>query len=361
MTSSWRTGFAGQLGISFLVVIGAVLPFILSGYWLSVITLVLVFSIFAASINLLAGYAGMVTLGQGGTLAVAGYAVAYISTHTDRGYVAQIAIAMAAVIVVSAIFGLMAVRATLVYFLMVTLAQGMVIWGLAYSLSSITGGENGIPDVNRPAGLSGAYAFYYVCFGIAVVTMAAISVFVRSPFGLGMRAIQSNEGRARAVGYNTTLHRFLAFMASGCIAGVAGILLVYLNEFISPSIAYFQMSADGMVMALIGGLGTTLGPLVGALFLVVMKNVVSGHISRWPTVEGIFFIVIVLYARHGLVGLVNDGWRKIRGRMSTNGARSRSDQQQETDVRAVDGDDSSRVSTDDLLGKPEKSMRNEES
>jgi branched-chain amino acid transport system permease protein len=304
-----RTGLIVAL-LCIVIAAAAAMPKILPAYWLSIATLALVMAIFAASVNLLAGYGGMVTLGQGGILAVSAYGVAYTSTKTQLGGVQQILVALGLVVVVSAIFGAMAVRTTGVYFLMVTLAQGMVVWGLTYSLS-LTGGADGIPSVYRPTLVEGDDDFYYLCLGALVLTLAAIAVFVRSPFGLGMRAIQANEARARAVGYNTTLHRFLAFMASGLIAGFAGILFVYLNEYIDPSASYFQMSADGMVMALIGGLGTLAGPIVGAVLLVFIQNVVSNHIERWPTVEGIIFVVIVLYARQGIVGLVKDAYRRL--------------------------------------------------
>lgn len=306
----------GPLTLGVLVGLGALVPLVVPAYWLSVATLALVMAIFAASINLLAGYGGMVTLGQGGILAVSAYGVGYTSTQTGLGFGAQILVAFGLVLVVSVIFGAMAVRATGVYFLMVTLAQGMVVWGLAYSLTQ-TGGADGIPGVIRPPFLDDSFSFYYLCLVTVIVTLAVITIFVRSPFGLGARAIQANEARARAVGYNTTLHRFLMFVAAGMVAGLAGVLFVFLDGYIDPSAAYFQMSADGMVMALIGGLGTISGPVVGAAVLVLIQNVVSTYVERWPTVEGVIFILIVLYARQGIVGLVKDASNQVGRLLST--------------------------------------------
>jgi branched-chain amino acid transport system permease protein len=304
-----RTRLLVPIVVAALVIVGAVAPLFLTAFWLSLVTQVLIFAVFASSINLIAGYGGMVTLGQAGIFASSGYGVAIVATRFQLGWPLQVLIGLAVAVVFSAIFGAMAVRTTGVYFLMVTLAQGMVIWGLAYSLSTYTGGDSGIPNVARPAFVAADPAFYELSLAVVVVILLGMTIFVRSPFGLGLRAIQANEGRARSLGYHTAWQRFVAFVMAGALAGVGGILYVYQSQFISPSAAFFKTSADGTAMSLIGGLGTIAGPLVGAAIVIVIRNEVSSYVSFWPTIEGVIFILVVLYARQGIVGLVQQRLR----------------------------------------------------
>lgn len=290
------------------VVAGVALPYVLSPFLVSIVTLALILGLFAMSIDLLAGYGGLVTLGQAGIMASAGYGVGYVATRVGAGYGTQIAVGLAAGLVVSMLFALPAMRTTGIYFIMVTAAEGMIVWGLALRLSDLTGAENGLRGILRPPAIAAYWKYYYVCLAVVLLCGALLWVVVHSPFGLSLQGLRESESRMRMLGYNTVLLKFLSFVVSGFFATVAGILLVYRDQFISPAVTEFLASANGVLMTILGGIGTLVGPMLGALIIVLAENVLSTTIERWPTVLGVLFIATILFARNGLVGAVAQGW-----------------------------------------------------
>lgn len=296
------------------VVGGIALPYVVSPFILNTATLALIMALFALSINLLAGYGGLVSMGQAGIMACSAYGVGYVATHEIGGHLTQVLVGLAAAIAVSTIFALMAMRTSAVYFLMVTLAQGMIVWGLAHSLTSITGSENGLTGVYRPTWVTEDWQYYYLCLAVALLCAGAMWVIIRSPFGLALRGLRESHSRLRMLGYNPTLHKFYGFMLSGFFAGVAGVLFAYNNQFVSPSVAEFATSAAGVLMILLGGIGTMSGPVIGAFVIVFAQNWLSIHVERWLTIEGIVFVILVLFAPEGFVGAVSKLWRRALGR-----------------------------------------------
>jgi branched-chain amino acid transport system permease protein len=296
---------------------GVALPYVSGPFLVATATLALVYALFALSINLLAGYAGLLSLGQAGIFGVAAYAVGYVATREGGGHLAQVLWGLGAALAVSLLFGLMAMRTSRVYFLMVTLAQGMIVYGLATTLEPVTGAENGLTGVYRPAFVLEDWQFYYLCLAVLAGCAGLIAVILRSPFGLALRGLRESDTRLRMVGYNTTLHRLYGFMLAGFFAGVAGILYAYHNEFVSPSVAEFNTSAQAILMIILGGVGTLSGPVIGAFVIVYIQNILSLDIDRWPTLMGLIFIVMVLFARNGVVGGITrlwDAWTRRRRR-----------------------------------------------
>jgi branched-chain amino acid transport system permease protein len=302
------------LALALVLVAGYALPYVVSAFILATATLALIYALFAMSINLLAGYGGLISLGHAGILATGAYGVGYIATHGHGGHVVQVLTGLGCALVVSLVFGLMAMRTSRVYFLMVTLAQGMIIYGLANSLAPVTGAENGLTGVYRPSFVQQDWQFYYLCFAVVVVCAGLLRVVAISPFGLALSGLRESDTRLRMLGYNPVLHRFYGFLLSGFFAGVAGVLFAYNNEFVSPSAAEFTTSAQAVLMIILGGIGTLSGPIIGAFIIVFVQNVLSVHVDRWPTVMGLIFIVMVLFARDGLVGGVTRGYRRWTGR-----------------------------------------------
>jgi branched-chain amino acid transport system permease protein len=290
-----------------------VLPYSVGPFVLGTATLALIMALFALSINLIAGYGGLLSMGQAGIMACSAYGVAYAATHGVTSHLTQIVIGMVAAIMISVLFALMAMRTNAVYFLMVTLAQGMIIWGLAHSLEPITGSENGIKGVYRPSWVGEDWQFYYLCLLVLLVCAAAIWVIIRSPFGWALRGLQESHTRVRMLGYDPTFHKFAGIMLSGFFAGVAGILFAYNNEYVSPTVAAFATSADGLLMVILGGIGTMSGPVVGAFIIVFAQNWLSIYAERWITIEGIIFVVMVLFASEGLVGGLSTLWNRVMG------------------------------------------------
>lgn len=318
------TDLTGRVKLALVVValvVGGALPYLLSPFLVGMLTLALIMGLFAMSIDLLAGYGGLVSLGHAGILASAGYAVAYVAVRQGGGYAAQIVVGLIVGVVVAAAFAAMAMRTRGIYFIMITTAQGMIVWGLALRLSSVTGAENGLRGILRPPLVGAYWKYYYLCAALVAISAGMLWVVTRSPFGLALRGLGESEERLRAVGFNVALHKFYAFTLSGFFSTLAGILFVYRDQFISPASSEFLASANGILMAILGGLGTLVGPLIGAGIIVMVENVLSSYITRWPTMLGILFIVTILFARQGLVGLIAQQWNR-RFRRPSSGPRT---------------------------------------
>lgn len=285
-------------------------PYAFSPFIIGLFSLALIGGLFAQSVDLLAGYSGLVTLGQAGISAGAAYGVGYMATRIGAGYLVQVGVGLAAGLLASLVFGVMAMRSDGVYFIMVTLAQGMIVWGLSIRLYRITGAENGLTGIGRPPVVDPYWKYYYLTLTVVVLCWAAMGIIVKSPFGISLKGLRESNTRMMVLGYNTTLQKLYVFMLSGFFATVSGILLVYLNEFISPSAVLLSASALGVLETILGGVGTLVGPMIGAFIIVFVQNVVSIHLDRWPTLMGLIFVVVVLFARRGIVGAISDLWWK---------------------------------------------------
>lgn len=306
------TAWVGLLAA--LAAVTIVAPFVLPGYLVTLLSLVFIAGLLAASVDLLAGLVGLVSIGHAGIAAAAGYAVAW-ATLRDYGPVVQVGLALAITLVVSAVYALTTMRTNGIVFLMITLALGIVVYGLALKLSTITGGQNGLTGVRRPDLIAGPVAFYFTAAFAFAMAAGFRWVLARSPFGLVLRGARESESRMSSLGYSVTRAKFVAVMLSGLLAGVAGVLIVWQAEFMSPNVASFSRSAMAVVMVILGGAGTLLGPLVGAGIVVGTEHWLSSYVERWPTLLGLVFIAVVLFAPGGVVGALSGRRRGgMRGR-----------------------------------------------
>lgn len=283
------------------------LPFMLDSFYVELATQALYLGLFALSINLISGYAGMVTLGQAGVSGIAAYAFGILLTQAQIPLIPALILSLLACIAVALVFGLVAVRASGVFFLMITLAEGMIVWGIAQRWTTVTGGDNGLTGLERPPFALEYWTFYYLTLVVVGICTALIALIVRSPFGLSLKGIRESEGRMGPLGYSVKLHKLVAFTIAGAFAGVAGLLLAMYNSFYSPIAVHIKASADGLLMSILGGIGTLPGAFVGSSIYVVVTNYVSGFLDRWPTLLGVIFVLTILFARDGLVG----AWQRI--------------------------------------------------
>ena len=314
----------GLLGLALLAAIW--LPFGLSSFWVNLATQALFFGLFALSINLISGYGGMVTLGHAGMLGVAGYGLGILTVDYGWSLGAAVVAALVAAAVASAFFGILAVRTRGTYFVMITLAEGMVIWGIAQRWQELTGGENGITGIPKPGFATEYWEFYYLVLAVVAVCVVLLARLVRSPFGLSLKGIREGEDRLASLGYNVTLHKLLAFTISGTLAGVAGVLLAMHNNFIGPSDVFFLASAEGLLMAILGGIGTLSGALVGSAIVVFIQNEVSTFVDRWQTILGVVFVVVILFAPGGIVGTwTRKVWVPLLRRLGATGEAARAE------------------------------------
>jgi branched-chain amino acid transport system permease protein len=206
------------------------------------------------------------------------------------------------------------VRTNGVYFLLLTLALGMIVWGVCQRWTSITGGENGLRGNARPALLADPTVFYYFVLAVGLAATGLMWRLVRSPFGLALKGIRESETRMRSLGYNTTLHIFLGFLLSGAMAGLAGVLYAWFNSFVSPSTVALAQSVKGLLMVIVGGVGTLFGGAVGSVVIIVLENVASSFTERWSMVLGGLFVLTMIFAPEGIVGKLRAYLAKRRAR-----------------------------------------------
>jgi branched-chain amino acid transport system permease protein len=292
----------------FVVATGAALVApLLSAYPLTLLTQAAIVAILAMSLDVLLGYTGLPSLGHAAYFGVAAYAVGILSTDYRRGFLTCLLVGLVLATLTAAVFGLLAIRASGTYFLMITLALGMVVWGLAFRWVSMTKGDNGIAGVPRPElplpwSLATPLPFFYFALAATLLAWALLGLLVRSPFGLGLMGIRESESRMRALGYNVWLHKYLAFVIAGTFAGFAGVFWAYYNGFVSPVDVHLVTSVETLLMVALGGPGTLAGPALGAAVIVFLKNFVSVYTKRWLLILGAVYISVILFAPRGVLG-----------------------------------------------------------
>ncbi len=288
-----------------------------SSYYTNLASQILIAAIFAMSLNLLVGYAGLTSLGHAGYLGLAAYISSWLMVKMGWTHASSAAMAIISTTIIAGIFGLIALRATGISFLMITLAFGQILWGLAYRWAGITGGDNGISGLTRPSpfgiDLGEADNFYYFTLIAFLLVWAAIAVLIHSPFGATIRGTKDQPRRMSALGFNVWFIRWITFTACGFFGGIGGILYVYYHQFISPHSLSLANSAEMLLMVIAGGAGTLAGPVIGAALVLLLKNVASQYIDHWVTLLGLVFILIVMFIPGGIMA----GLGRIKNSLSS--------------------------------------------
>ncbi|MBI3635980.1 MAG: branched-chain amino acid ABC transporter permease [Candidatus Rokubacteria bacterium] len=296
-----------------MVVVGALVilaagsaPF-LPSYPLTLLTQAVIVAIFAMSLDVLLGYTGLPSLGHAAYFGVAAYAVGILATQYQARFLTCLVTGVVLAGATAAVFGLLAIRAVGTYFLMITLALGMVVWGLAFRWVTMTKGDNGIagvprPEVALPWSLWSPLPFFYFALVAMLLAWVALGVIVRSPFGMSLKGIRESETRMRALGYNVWLHKYLAFVIAGVFAGFGGVFWAYYNGFVSPVDVQLVTSVEALLMVALGGPGTLAGSVLGAAVIVFLKNFVSVYTKRWLLILGAVYIGVILFAPRGILG-----------------------------------------------------------
>ena len=299
------------LGVILLAVLLAIVPSLASEYWVALLTQILIFGLLALSADLLLGHAGLFSLCHAAFFAVSAYTVAILQTRYGISTIPASLAGLCVGTLLAAVFA-SAVRTRGVYFILITLAFGYIVWGVAHRWASFTGGDNGVTNVPAPqlAGLqivSKAHYYYFVLIVLGLC-LASYRILTTSPFGLALRGIKSSESRMRSLGYRVGAHLYVAFVISGFYASLAGVLYIYYNRFVNPVAASFPISVEAILMAIIGGTGTILGPFIGSGIILILRNWVSGFFHYYTAVLGLIFIATVLWAPNGVMGLIRS-WR----------------------------------------------------
>jgi branched-chain amino acid transport system permease protein len=293
-------------------------PLAVGPFWMTLITQIYIYGLLALSVDLLLGHAGLYSLCHASFFAVAAYTTAILQVRHGVPTVLAAPAGIFAGTLLAMVFGV-SVRTRGVYFILITIALGYIIWGAVYRWASFTGGDNGITNVPPPSiggvTVASQTAYYYFVLAVVLACACGYRVLIRSPFGLSLRGIKGSESRMRSLGYRTTWHLYGAFVISGAIASLAGVLYVYYNRFINPVAASFQISVEVSLMAIVGGSGTIIGPFLGSGIVLGLRNWVSSFFEFHTAVMGIVFIATILWAPEGIVGLV--------GRLHARGAKAR--------------------------------------
>jgi branched-chain amino acid transport system permease protein len=274
------------------------------------VTRVLAFAILVMSLDILLGFTGLPSLGQAAYLGVGAYLTAILATRYQFGlgydFWLVILLGILAGAALAALFGLLAIRATGVYFLMITLALGQCVWGLAYRWNSLTGGDNGINLRVRPQfgiNLANEVTFFYLVFGFFAVSLLALYVLVQSPFGRSLVGIRERELRMQILGYNTWLHKYVAFIIAGAFGGLSGVLWAHTAGIVSPENVVLTTSVDALLMAVLGGAGTLVGGVIGAFIVFGLREYLSTVVPWWQYVLGGVYVLTILYLPTGLMGI----------------------------------------------------------
>jgi len=282
-------------------------------FYLDLFRRIMIFAIAALSLNLILGYGGMISFGHAVFLGVGAYAVGVLAHHgIASGYV-QWAVAIVASALVALAIGAISIRTSGVYFIMITLAFSQMLYYLGISIEEY-GGDDGMRLTVRSqfaglVSLDDATAFYYLVFGLLVLFMFLVHRLVNSRFGMVIRAARSNEARTRAIGFSPYAYRLTAFVIAGAMCGVAGALLVNQTSYLTPEFMNWTRSGELMFMVILGGIGTTLGPVLGAAVLLLLEDFLSGWTVHWQIILGPLLVLAVLFAKRGLAGLLPGGGR----------------------------------------------------
>jgi branched-chain amino acid transport system permease protein len=273
-------------------------------------TRALAFSILVMSLDILLGYAGLASLGQAAYLTIGAYATAILASRYQFGlgwdFWLVVPFGMLLGAGLAALFGLLAIRATGVYFLMITLALGQCVWGLVYRWNSLTGGDNGINLRQRPRfaiDLANEVTFFYLVLGIFAVCLLVMFTLVRSPFGRSLVGIRERELRMKVFGYNTWAHKYVAFIIAGAFGGLAGVLWAHTAGIVSPVNAELPTSVDALLMAVLGGSGTLIGGVIGTFIVFFLREWLSTVVPWWQYVLGGVYVLTILFLPTGLIGI----------------------------------------------------------
>jgi branched-chain amino acid transport system permease protein len=275
---------------------------------LTLFTRIVILALAATSLNLILGYGGMVSFGHAAYLGIGGYAVGILAYEGVYSGFLQWPLALLVSALAALAVGALCLRTRGVYFIMITLAFAQMFYYVAVGLDRY-GADDGMTIYKRSGfggviDLSNKISFYYLCLGLLLATIYLTWRIVNSRFGMVIQGSRSNDRRMRAIGFPTYRYRLVAFVIAGTMCGLAGALLANHTDFISPAVMHWTRSGDLIVMVVLGGMGSSFGPLIGAVTLLVLEEALSGVTEYWQIVVGPMFLLVVLFARGGIDGLL---------------------------------------------------------
>jgi branched-chain amino acid transport system permease protein len=304
-----------------VIVLLALVPVIAAAvgepYYVTLFTRILILALAAVGLNLILGYGGLVSFGHAMYVGIGAYSVGILSHYGIENGWAHVGAALVVGAIVGVVIGFICLRTSGMAFIMITLAFAQMLYFLAISLKMF-GGDDGLTIGARSDfglfSLHSNIALYYAAFAVLIATLAVFARLVHSRFGMVLRGGRSNERRMAALGFPMLRYKLTAYVISALVCVVAGVLLANLTKFAAPSYMAWQASGDIIVMIVLGGMGTVLGPVVGALALIVLEEILTGWTTHWMIVLGPVIVLIVLTAKKGIYGYVVDADERRRHR-----------------------------------------------
>jgi branched-chain amino acid transport system permease protein len=295
-------------GLLLLALVPPIAAMLNEPFYLDLLRRVMIFAIAAVSLNLILGYGGMVSFGHAAYLGIGAYAVGVLAHHEITNGYLQWMLAIGASAAVALVIGAISIRTSGIYFIMITLAFTQMLYYLGVSIEEY-GGDDGMRLAEKSQfpgllDLGDATVFYYVLFGLLVACLWITSRIVNSRFGMVIRAAKSNEARTRAIGFSPYPYRLAAFVIAGGMCGLAGALLVNHTAYLTPEFMNWTRSGELMFMVIMGGMATSAGPVLGAFALLMLEDTLSAMTQHWQIILGPILVLVVLFAKRGLAGLL---------------------------------------------------------
>ena len=303
----------GWILILILLVI-ALIPLSGSRYYVFLGTDILIFGLFAVSLNLLLGYTGLVSFGQAAYFGIGAYSCALLMKRVSIAF--PIAFVAAGVFgaVAALIIGFFCVRLTKIYFAMLTLAFSQIVWAIAFKWNSLTGGDTGFIGIPFPQYLDSRTRFYYFTLLMVILCLFIIRKVINSPFGRILTTIRENPERTEFIGINVKLFQLIAFIISGFFSAVAGALFGIFNHSVFPDILFWPASAEVLIMTILGGMYSFFGPVVGAAVLLYLRMQVASYTQYWPLILGMTLSVLLFFFPGGIVGFLQTRLMLLKGK-----------------------------------------------
>ena len=297
----------------------AAVPWIASYFYVFIFTEILILGLFAVSFNLIFGYTGMLSFGHAAFFGIGAYATALILIHLQWPFLACLLVSMVAAGVLALMIGYLSVRLNEVYFAMLTLAFGMMVFAAAYQWRSLTNGSDGLAGftigsfgLGIDLMLVDPAVYYHVVFVLVAIASVVLFMISRSSFGMILKAIRQNPERVAFAGLNVRTYRLMAFVIAGTFAGLAGALMAPFLRVASPELMHWSMSAEPILMAILGGTGYFLGPFIGSAVFVLLETWITSVTQAWMLVLGIILALMVIFFRKGLLGTAVDWWMEVK-------------------------------------------------
>lgn len=283
-------------------------PLFQSAYLIDVVTEILIYALFALSLNVIIGYSGNVSFGHAAYFAIGGYTNAILLTSHGWALVPSFVTSIVVTMIAAGFVAYFCTRLTNIYFAMLTLAFSMLVWAIAFKWRSVTGGDDGFVGIRVPEIINNRAHFYYFTLIMVTAAITLLWFICHSAFGRTLVAVRENATRAGFIGVNTRLMRWWAFVVAGTFAGIAGAIFGMFHRGMYVESAFWTQSATVLIMTLLGGMFSFFGPAIGAATLFILERITNEYTEYWPTVLGFILLVILLFLPDGLAGLA----RKVR-------------------------------------------------